>query len=646
MSSLKLNKHQPLIIAVISFVVLILLIFQFTKFYNNNKEKDIRNNLLDLLNTKKSLLEKSLNSRIYYTKGIAAYTSINPNITEEVFYQLADKLIQKDSVIGSMSLSKDCIIGAVFPIDGHEAAIGLNLLLHPQRRKIVESTIRTRNTFIAGPVELIEGGIAFISYTPIFTKVESDSSKFWGVTDIVILMDKLFNEINFFTKDENYQFALRGTGGTGKTGPIFWGDGKTFENNPVVVDILLPTGNWQLASVPIAGWKKYIDKTEVITIILYLSAIVISLLIWLLSKAIIKIKMHGKELKALFGSMNDIIIEFNNRGEYVKIAPTNDSLLFLPKQDMLGKSIYQIFDKEKAEFFMDAITKCINSKENVIIEYKLEIDSKILWFLARISYISDSSVLYVAHDNTTKKLAEEKLKKSEQALIELNATKDKLFSIIAHDLRSPFNTTLGFVEILKEDMNILSEEEIQEHIEVIYNSLNSQFKLLENLLNWARLQTGKMKVELKEILLARFADDIIDLLSANAKEKQIIINNKIEKNINISADENMLRSIINNLICNAIKFTNSGGSVTLSSKFVDDNHQIIVSDTGVGMMPDDIESIFNIDRQHTTLGTYGEEGTGLGLALVKEMIEKHNGTIVAKSEVGKGSDFIFTLPIT
>lgn len=645
MNSIKRNKYKPYIYATISFLIFFTLISQFTKYYNSNSEKDIRNNLYNLLITKKSIIEKSLNSRIYYTKGIAAYTSINPDITNQEFHQLADKLIEKDSVISTMALSKDCIINAVFPLEGHNAAIGLNLLEHPQRRKIVESTINTRNTFLAGPVELVEGGIAFISYTPIFSKNGNDSSKFWGVTDIVILRDKLFNEINFHTSDNLFKYALRGTDGMGENGPIFWGDSKVFINNPVTIDILLPTGNWQLASMPITGWKTFINKTEFITTILYLSSLLISILILLLSRAILKIRLHEKELKALFGSMEDLIIEFNKKGEYVKIAPTNESLLIMEKEKILGKSLYDVFDKKTADFFMNAILECFDKKETVVIDYPLEIDSRKIWFRARLSYVSSNSILYVAHDNTKQMGALKRLKNSEQKLSKLNATKDKLFSIIAHDLRSPFNTTLGLVEILNEDMEMLSEVEIKENLDVISSSLKSQLKLLENLLNWARIQTDKMELTKALVSPPIIINDIIDLLSATANTKQIELVNQVEKNISILADKDMLHSILRNLISNSIKFTHVGGIVTISSKLVEENILITVSDNGIGMKPDEVENIFNIDHKHTSVGTNGEKGTGLGLALVKEMVELHNGKINIKSKIGKGSDFIFTLPI-
>ena len=237
--STSLLKLQPFIIAFVSLCIFVFSIYRYTEYYNNKKEKDDRDKLVELLVFKKSQIEKALYSRIYYTKGVAAYISLNPGITKSVFDNLAGELIGKDSVINSMAISKDCILGAIYPYKGHESAIGLNLLEHPNRKLIVESTFKTRNTFVAGPVELVEGGVAFISYTPIFTKTQNDSSKFWGVADIVILKDKLFNEIHLSAQDSKYKFALRGTDGTGNSGACFWGDQEVFNNNPVRVDILL-----------------------------------------------------------------------------------------------------------------------------------------------------------------------------------------------------------------------------------------------------------------------------------------------------------------------------------------------------------------------------------------------------------------------
>ena len=642
MKSIRRNNLLSFATAIATLFILMFLITEFTAYNSLNKEKDVRDNLFDLLVSKKSLLEKAINSRIYYTKGIAAFTSINPDISTETFNELADEMIKGDSVISTMSLSKDCIIGAIYPAKGHEAAIGLNLLEHPARRSIVEKTIETHNTFVAGPVELVEGGVAFISYTPIFQKRNSSSS-FWGVTDIVIWKDKLFNEIKLKTLEGNYEFALRGVDGTGKTGKVFWGDPEIFNNNPVTVDVLLPTGNWTFGCVPINGWDQYFDKSEILSFILYLSAIIISLLIWQLTRAILKIRYHEKELQAIFGAMNDLIIEFNRKGEYTKIAPTNESLLVLPPEKLIGKSLSEVFDKKTSDFFMNAIQKCFDTKQLVIIDYPLTIDKKELWFQARITYISNNAVLYAAQDNTMQKLADDKLRKSEKELRELNATKDKLFSIIAHDLRSPFNVTLGLSEILSEDLETLDKEEIKDYVEQISRALSGQFKLLENLLNWAKMQTGKIKFNPTSFNLSSKISDVIDLLQPSAEAKAITFEKHVENELILTTDPNMLHTILHNLITNAIKFTPRNGKISISTSTSDGKTHISIMDSGVGIPPERVASIFDKGEFHSTPGTESEKGTGLGLALVREMTEQLSGEISVKSAIGEGSTFILSI---
>lgn len=644
MKKLKNIKYQPVLIALISFLVFVFVIMQYTEINNDKKEKDEKGKLLELLILKKSLLEKALYSRIYYTKGIAAFVSINPNITNQTFTRLAEELINKDSVINSMSLSKNCILGAIYPYAGHEAAIGLNLLEHPFRRKIVESTIRTRNTFIAGPVELVEGGVAFISYTPIFTRTENDTSKFWGVTDIVILKDRLFNEINLQPEGSKYKFALRGFDGTGKNGKCFWGDDKIFSQDPVIVDVLLPTGSWALAGEPINGWEPFVSKIEVITVLLYISALIISILIWLLSKAIIKIRAHEKELKALFGSMQDLIIEFDRAGRYVKIAPTNEKLLVNSPSFLIGKTLSEVFDREETEFFMNAITKCFSSKKMIPIDYPLLIDKTEYWFHARISYVSENSVLYVAHDNTAQMRAETELRKSEEKLKESNSTKDKLFSVIAHDLRGPFHPLINYSEILKEDVDELDKSEIKKFVSDINYVAKEVFSLLENLLEWSGMQTGRIKFNPENLSLFKKANEVIRNVKQNADLKNIEIENDVDKSVFVFADTQMLGSIIQNLLSNSVKFTNNGGKIILSAVTTENYVKVSIADSGVGISSEKIDSLFDADKTDSTKGTNNEKGTGLGLHICREFVEMHAGKISVESEPGKGSIFYFTLP--
>jgi sensor domain CHASE-containing protein len=182
----------PPLISLVVFITLLLAAHSYTEFKKGEWEKDIRAEMLEIMTGKKSNLEKALYSRIYYTRGVAAYVALNPNISNAEFAELSKEFIKKDTVISTMALSKNCIINAIYPKEGHQAAIGLNLLDHPERKEMVEKTIQTQLTFVAGPVELVEGGTAFISYTPIFDKTKSLENKFWGLTDIVIKKNSLF----------------------------------------------------------------------------------------------------------------------------------------------------------------------------------------------------------------------------------------------------------------------------------------------------------------------------------------------------------------------------------------------------------------------------------------------------------------------
>ncbi|GAB6282869.1 MAG: hypothetical protein STSR0008_16190 [Ignavibacterium sp.] len=237
----------------------------------------------------------------------------------------------------------------------------------------------------------------------------------------------------------------------------------------------------------------------------------------------------------------------------------------------------------------------------------------------------------------------EKLKSSEQKLIELNQTKDKLFSIISHDLRSPFQGILGYINILQEEINELSKNEIIEIVNKMFDATNSVFNLLNNLLQWSRLQRDKTEYNLEEIKLIYAVDNIIESLKANADKKNIKIENKVLPKYIVLSDTSLLNSVLTNLISNAIKFTPPNGKITLNSSDEDNFIRISVIDTGVGIKKEDLDKLFNINTNFTTLGTDKEKGTGLGLILVKEIVEKMGGEISVESEEGKGSNFSFTL---
>ena len=236
------------------------------------------------------------------------------------------------------------------------------------------------------------------------------------------------------------------------------------------------------------------------------------------------------------------------------------------------------------------------------------------------------------------------LKKTEMNLRESNVTKNKLFSIISHDLRSPFNSILGFANLLLKNHKQYDEVKIEEYLKVVDNSAKQTYKLLDNLLNWARTQTDGFVFNPKKQSLEKILIELIKLEKNNAEIKNIELSYNLSEDINIYADYNMMEIILRNLISNALKFTHINGEVTIDAKQDTDNVIISVSDTGVGIKQEVLQEIFEISQKKSTVGTEDEKGTGLGLVLCKEFVEKHDGKIWVESEIGKGSKFIFSIP--
>jgi signal transduction histidine kinase len=231
-------------------------------------------------------------------------------------------------------------------------------------------------------------------------------------------------------------------------------------------------------------------------------------------------------------------------------------------------------------------------------------------------------------------------------LRELIATRDKFFAIIAHDLINPLQALIFSADLLHSSYDSLDDEMRKEYIKRFYNNSTQIAALLENLLDWSSAQRGKIPFHPGRIDLGFLAGENVDLLKENAKKKNISVSLEIAPETIAFGDENMIRAVIRNLLSNALKFTEPGGEVRISASKPDGNDkvEITVSDNGIGINEEEIQDFFRIDVRHNSRGTANEKGTGLGLILCKEFVEKNNGTIKVTSVPGSGSSFTFTLP--
>lgn len=360
--------------------------------------------------------------------------------------------------------------------------------------------------------------------------------------------------------------------------------------------------------------------------------------------------------RELFDNANDFIITTDLDGNITNANRTLLNYLKIDLENITKLNVYEYVNDNNKEFVLGLKDKILSGLiDNSFEVSALSLEGKPVTYEIKASLIKEDDSLVgiqcVFSDITESKEARLKLEKYNQNLLELNKTKDKFFSIIAHDLRNPYSSMIGFSELLLEDLEKLTMDEIRDSLKIIRNSAKNSLNLLENLLAWSRLETGRMHFDPSKVVLTDLVDEVVNVLFSLAYRKKIEINNMVESDVLLHSDKNMLNTILNNLVMNAIKFTSIGGEINIYSNRMatdpesgKDFYKISVADTGIGMDNEFCSQLFTQNKPVSSPGTEKEQGTGLGLLLSREMVERHGGKIYAESTPGKGSVFSFLIP--
>ncbi len=359
------------------------------------------------------------------------------------------------------------------------------------------------------------------------------------------------------------------------------------------------------------------------------------------------------------------VFVMSSEGIFMEVNKGTVKYFGYEREELIGQSskLFSAEDKNDKDLFQHMFEKSF-SGETQKFEWWSKTKSGDIFPLEVIfnksKYYNHDVVIAVGRDLTESKKAEDELLHYNTELEESNASKDKFFGILAHDLKNPFQGLLGFIDLLYEDLDELSNTQIKEYLSNVRNASYHTYALLENLLEWSRIQSGKMPFTPSVFNIRDEINSVISVLDNNAIRKEIQLINEVDQEIMVEADRNMIHSVLQNLITNSIKFSNSKSKVVVRSRVPQTNKkakndtepgerlwlEISIADNGIGIPEEILPRLFKLNGQYSQAGTANEPGTGLGLVLCHEMVEKNGGRIWAESIAGQGTTFIFTLPLS
>jgi PAS domain S-box-containing protein len=370
------------------------------------------------------------------------------------------------------------------------------------------------------------------------------------------------------------------------------------------------------------------------------------------------LKKSEANLRSITDNISDVVHIFDLNLNSTYVSPSITRLTGETCQAFMNRSMEEKHPQESLSKIRSLLTEEMEKEKDLHVDknrskvIELELlrpDGSSLFISTHLSFIRDEHGAPVAIQGVTRDITEIKevnkqLESYAQELKILNADKDRFIQIIAHDLRNPFNTLLGVSDLLIENINKYHRSQIHDFIKTINQTAHRTYNLLEEILLWSKALSGKLPFEPEKLNFHEEFNDVILKMQSNVEQKTISLNVTANPDMYFTADKNMIRTILRNLVSNAIKFSRPEGKITISAEKNEDSVLISVSDNGVGIKEEDRIKLWDSTKPFTTHGTNNETGSGLGLIICKELVEKHKGKIWVESEVGKGSNFYITLP--
>jgi PAS domain S-box-containing protein len=369
------------------------------------------------------------------------------------------------------------------------------------------------------------------------------------------------------------------------------------------------------------------------------------------------------ELRALFASMNDVVLVIDRDGVYQEIAPTNPNLLYKPPEELLGKSLRDVFPAERAESFINTVRQVVKTQRTAHIEYELAIGERVIWFDAAISPMDKNTTLWMARDITDRKRTEARLRQLNEELEqrvakrteelaasmvkaqESDRLKSAFLAAMSHELRTPLNSIIGFTGVILQGLAGPLNEEQTKQLHMTQASARHLLALINDVLDISKIEAGQLEIVKRPFDMRQAIENVLRVAQPLLQKKDLLLRTSIGLNVGtINQDRRRVEQVLINLVNNAIKFTERG-EVNIECQIRDGRLETCVRDTGIGIRLEDMPKLFKPFQQIETGLARNHEGTGLGLSICKRLVTAMGGEISVESQWGVGSTFKFTLPM-
>lgn len=611
----------------------------------------------------RSRLEGRINADVQLARGLVAVLSADPGMSQAEFSTLATHTIDGRDGFINMAVAPGLVVSMVYPLDQNRAVLGLNYNLNEAQRKAALRVRDSGEMVLAGPVNLVQGGTGFIGRFPIFVG-DGDSRRFWGILSAVLDVPSIYRASGLMSDDHGLDVALRGPDGTGEAGAVFFGDAAVFASDPVLVDIVLPVGTWQMAARPAGGWTAVSPKLWGLRALLALMTILVVVPTYQVCRmsehrntVIEALTWREQELEASREELDrlstvaryasDSVVITDRDAKITWVNPAFTETTGYTAAEALGRTTSELLngpntDPATIERIRDHLVRGARLSTEILNRHK---DGHDVWIQTQlVPVLGDdgtvSHVIGVERDISVQKAHAAELAEAKLAAERADRAKSEFLANTSHEIRTPMNGIIGMAEVLSE--SDLAPDS-QEQVRIILDSAQSLLQIINDILDLSRLESGRFEIADEDFDLRACVEGAVDLIRPTASAKGLDLRLEFDPNLPavVRSDDGRLRQILLNLMGNAVKFT-AQGSVELRVRAgVDDPYRLSfdVIDTGEGLSEEQQTRIFDRFSQADAGITRKFGGTGLGLAITRCLAQEMGGGISVHSALGDGSCF-------